>query len=88
MKKHTAIYLQSNGYTAGEWIPCEVCGSTAVDVHHIKSRGIGGNKKADTPDNLMALCRACHIAYGDKKQHVQFLIERHTQFCERNNMQQ
>ena len=36
---------------------CEVCGCPAVDVHHIKSRGRGGD---DIPDNLISLCRDCH----------------------------
>jgi len=37
---------------------CEVCGSTwAVQVHHIKTRGSGGD---DSPDNLIALCVECH----------------------------
>ncbi|MGB9660671.1 MAG: HNH endonuclease [Moorellaceae bacterium] len=37
---------------------CEVCGSTwGLQVHHIKSRGSGGE---DTPDNLICLCVECH----------------------------
>jgi len=31
----------------------------------------GGNK--DTIENLMGLCRSCHIEYGDKKQHKEML---------------
>lgn len=49
----------------GDWIGCEVCGSTAVDIHHIHARGMGGSKTRDTIENLMALCRKCHIKYGD-----------------------
>ena len=69
LKAHTRIYLKHFGYDVSDFIPCEVCGCRAVDIHHIEPRGMGGSKKADTIDNLMALCRECHIEYGDKKQH-------------------
>jgi 5-methylcytosine-specific restriction endonuclease McrA len=77
MKKHTQIYLQGMGYKKTDFVPCEVCGAQAVDVHHIEARGMGGNKKADVIDNLMGLCRKCHIEYGDKKQYKEFLKEIH-----------
>lgn len=77
MKNHTKVYLESNGYDKNDFIPCEVCGGRAVDIHHIHARGMGGTKKADTPENLMALCRAHHIEYGDKPQHLDFLITTH-----------
>ena len=37
---------------------CELCGSNqGLQVHHIKSRGAGGD---DAPDNLICLCYVCH----------------------------
>jgi 5-methylcytosine-specific restriction endonuclease McrA len=60
VKNHTKVYLKGMGYSTTEWIGCEVCGGTAVDIHHIESRGMGGSKIADTIENLMALCRPCH----------------------------
>lgn len=60
MKNHTKVYLQAMGYDTTEFIPCEVCGAKAVDIHHIQPRGMGGSKLLDTPENLMALCRTCH----------------------------
>lgn len=48
------------GLSPVEFISCEVCGRRAVDIHHIESRGMGGSKLLDTPENLMALCRECH----------------------------
>lgn len=36
---------------------CLVCGSANVDVHHIKTRGSGGN---DELYNLMPVCRIHH----------------------------
>ena len=66
MKNHTKVYLKEMGFSITDWIPCEVCGATAQDIHHIEARGMGGSKHADTIDNLMALCRACHNEFGDK----------------------
>ena len=38
---------------------------------------MGGTKKADVIENLMGLCRKCHIEYGDKKQYKEFLKDIH-----------
>ena len=77
MRKHTQIYLQGMGYKTTDFIPCELCGAQAVDVHHIEARGMGGNKEADVIENLMGCCRECHIKYGDKKQYKEFLKDIH-----------
>jgi 5-methylcytosine-specific restriction endonuclease McrA len=77
MKKHTKVYLQGMGYDTTDFIPCEVCQAKAVDIHHIDARGIGGSKQADIIENLMALCRKCHVEYGDKTQHKEMLKEIH-----------
>lgn len=77
MQKHTQIYLQGMGYKKTDFIPCEVCGSQAVDIHHIQARGMGGTNVKDTIENLMGLCRKCHIEYGDKKQHKEYLMSKH-----------
>lgn len=38
---------------------CEHCGSSGyTEKHHIRSRGAGGH---DVEDNLVELCRLCHI---------------------------
>ena len=67
------------GYTGEDFIPCEVCGSKAVDIHHIHRRGMGGSVGADKIENLMAVCRFCHIEYGDKKQYFELLVKAHKQ---------
>lgn len=67
MKPHTKLYLKQFGYTEADFIPCEVCGRKAVDIHHIEARGMGGTKR-DVINNLMAVCRECHVEYGDKKE--------------------
>lgn len=79
MKKHTKIYLDHFGYGFEDFIGCEVCGRKAVDIHHIDCRGMGGGKSKDKIENLMALCRACHLEYGDKKQHIEYLKTLHNE---------
>ena len=76
MKKHTKIYLDYFNYSISDIILCEVCDMVAVDIHHINARGLGGSNK-DYINNLQALCRNCHIKYGDKKQYKEFLNEIH-----------
>jgi 5-methylcytosine-specific restriction endonuclease McrA len=46
-----------------------MCGQTANDIHHIEARGMGGSKLKDNIENLMAMCRKCHMDLGDKKEH-------------------
>lgn len=77
MKKHVKLYLDYFNYGLEDFIPCEICRKKAVDIHHINCRGMGGSKSADKIENLMALCRACHIEFGDKKQYLKELQEIH-----------
>ncbi len=67
MKKHTKIYLKGMGYHETDWIPCELCPKTAVDIHHIEPRGMGGSKSKDVIENLMAVCRECHLKAESKE---------------------
>ena len=80
MRKHTRIYLEYFNFDELDYIPCEVCSSPAQDIHHIEARGMGGSKLKDNIENLQAVCRACHIRYGDKKQHKGMLVERHLNY--------
>jgi 5-methylcytosine-specific restriction endonuclease McrA len=79
MKPYTKNYLDFFGLTTADFIPCEICGTKAVDIHHIRARGMGGTKERfiNQVENLMALCRDCHEYYGDKAQHRGFLTEVH-----------
>ncbi len=77
MKKHTKIYFEYFGYDVSDFIPCEVCGAKAIDINHIDARGMGGSKEKDSIDNLMAMCRKCHIEYGDIKEKKQWLKDLH-----------
>jgi 5-methylcytosine-specific restriction endonuclease McrA len=38
---------------------------------------MGGSKNADTIENLMALCRECHVEFGDKKHYKELLVATH-----------
>ena len=80
MQNHTKIYLHHFGYGEQEFVPCECCGAKAVDIHHIVSRGMGGvaDNRLDIIENLMAVCRNCHIVYGDKPNYFSYLITQHT----------
>lgn len=84
MKNHTKVYLEYFGIDEEDpFIPCEICGQRAVDIHHIESRGMGGSKKKDDITNLMALCRNCHIQYGDIQELVETLQELHNKVLEK-----
>lgn len=66
MKNHVKVYLEHFGYGADDYVPCEICGSKAVDIAHIVARSKFGTKKKDEQDkieNLMALCRKHHYEY-------------------------
>lgn len=82
MKKHTAIYMKYFGYGIEDFIPCEICGKKAVDIHHIEARGMGGNPNGDKDviENLMAVCRECHVSYGDIKEVILYLVKIHKLF--------
>ena len=41
MKKYIKIYMDYHNYDISDWIACEHCGTTAVDIHHLSGRGIG-----------------------------------------------
>lgn len=83
MKNHTKIYLDYFSFDVSSFIPCELCNKPANDIHHIEARGMGGSKTKDTIENLMALCRECHVTMGDKKQYKDFLKEKHLQFIKK-----
>jgi len=67
MKNHTKVYLRYFDYGEQDFIPCEACGSEAVDIHHINGR-LGDD--ADTIKNLIALCRKCHDRAHNSKNYV------------------
>jgi len=75
MKKHTKIYMKHHDYDISDWIACEHCGTTAVDIHHIDARGLGGDPRGhkNQIENLIALCRSCHIKAETNKEFNNYL---------------
>lgn len=67
-------------YGEDDFIPSEISGERANDIHHIFRRGMGGDKDADYIENLMALTRKEHNEFGDKKQYLEYLTNRHLDF--------
>ena len=72
MKPYTKAYLKHFGYSPGEFIPCEICGSKAVDINHIDARGMGGNPAGDKDvlENLMAVLAVGNTGFFQKIQTV------------------
>lgn len=60
MAKYKKTYIEHFGYYEGEWIACEVCSKTSIDVHHLDIKGMGGTKKEEKIEDLIAVCRECH----------------------------
>ena len=50
--------MQFFNYEQQDFIPCEMCNSKAVDIHHLEKRN---KRKNDFIENLVSLCRDCHI---------------------------
>ena len=73
MQKHTKVYFNELKYGEQDFIPCEVCGSRAVDIHHIYGRGKG----KDVIENLIGLCRECHIKAHNNLFSKEYLFKLH-----------
>ena len=59
MQHHTKVYFNFFNYAEGDTIACEMeCGSRAVDIHHLERRN---KTKNDFIENLIGVCRDCHI---------------------------
>lgn len=83
MRKHVKLYYDTLGYDKTDFVACEVCGTKATEIHHIQPRGMGGSKKRDVIENLMAICRPCHheADFGTKLP-KEYLKQIHREFLE------
>ena len=70
MKKHIKIFddFWLPELTIAQTWQCSVCSSwNGTDIHHISSRGLGSSKYKDFIENLICLCRSCHLrCHSDK----------------------
>jgi hypothetical protein len=73
MKKHTKIYMDALGYDKTDFMPCEITGSTGVDIHHIVNR-------ENRIENLMLLTREKHVELGEVKSKMVYLLVTHRKF--------
>ncbi len=83
IKLHKKIYFEFFGYGEQSFIPCEICGGVAVDVHHSIPRGRGGSKTKDYIENLIGVCRSCHNKCEDGKISKEEQMEIHLRFIEK-----
>lgn len=83
MVKYKKIYLKEFNYCIQDFIPSELTGKKAVDIHHIIGRGKQGQ---DRIENLMALTREEHIMYGDRKDKMVMLLKRHQEILEQRGI--
>jgi hypothetical protein len=83
--RHKKIYLEYFGFKEGDFVPSEISGKPATDIHHIDARGMGGDPqgKKDVIENLMALTREEHEMYGDKVQYVDWLRKIHLEYMKK-----
>ena len=79
MKQHTKLYMSAFGFDTSDHIPCECCGSKAVDINHHPARGMGGTTREERIESLIAMCRKHHLDYADKKQFAAWLFKVHLQ---------
>ena len=73
MKKHTQVYFDAFGYDKDDpttFIPSEISGVKAVDLHHIVTR-------EDRIENLMYLTRLEHQEFGEIKEAMVYLLKIH-----------
>lgn len=84
MQKHTKVYTKFFPSHSG-FYSCEVCGTGATEIHHIKRRSEFGKKTKhlqDAIENIIALCRPCHEkAHGNiltKEQLTEIHLEKIT----------
>ena len=70
-------YLKHFGYGIDDYVPCEICHSPGVDIHHINYKSRGG---VDEIKNLMALCRYHHDLAHEEVLSQEHLQEIHDNF--------
>lgn len=76
MQSYTSKYLELFGLDETDFIGCEVCEKTSTEIHHILSRS-KFKDGLNIIENIMPICRTCHIDYGDKTEYMVYLLKIH-----------
>jgi hypothetical protein len=71
--------MDALGYDETDFMPCEITGSTGVDIHHTANR----EKRIE---NLMLLTREKHVELGEIKSEMCYLLEVHRDFLDVNGV--
>ena len=88
MKQHIKNFYKHYNLAPDEWFGCQVCGGTAVDIHHIVFRSANGS---DDVSNLIGLCRSCHSRSHKlatpylEKEELQEIVDKLCKLCYSNN---
>ena len=85
MQAYTAVYLKAFGKDETSFVKCELCKNKATEIHHILSRKKYKRFFLDKR-NLMAICRVCHVEYGDEVYTMPLLLKIHRKVLELNNI--
>tara|TARA_R110002012_G_scaffold321174_1_gene547891 strand:+ start:2866 stop:3171 length:306 start_codon:yes stop_codon:yes gene_type:complete len=83
MKAYKKIYCKAFGYDYNDktaYIPSEISGEPAVDIHHIATR-------EDRIENLMAVTRIEHKDFGEIKKYMPYLLKIHMRQLQLNNIE-
>jgi len=80
VKAYVKTYIKHFNYCEQDYIPSEISGSPAVDIHHIK---YGRYKRDDSIENLIALTREEHNLAHEKKLSEEYLQKIHLDFLDK-----
>ncbi len=86
MQTYTKVYLNAFGLDETDFVPCELCGGRATEIHHILARSKYKNLLNDIR-NLQAVCRNCHQEYGDQIYLMPMLLKIHRRVLEINEIE-
>lgn len=73
MINYKKTYLKALNYDISDFIPSELSGKRAIDIHHIVNR-------ENRIENLMAVTREEHIEFGEIKSKMCYLLSEHWNF--------
>lgn len=76
LRTYTKIYYNYFDFGFEDFVPCEICGDKAVDIHHIIARSKEKSLENDI-NNLIGICRRCHLGFGDRTHFLEFLQATH-----------